>query len=99
MPGRRYSDAERDWRVKLNKIRYRYGKVAAKLYDALFTKQRGLCAICGRPGDKKSLSLDHCHGSLRVRGLLCGSCNLALGLFADSIDRLEKAVQYLRDNG
>jgi len=96
---RLYSDKERKERAKIAKVRHRYGKVAAKLYEVLFAKQYGLCAICGRPGGKKSLNLDHCHASLHVRGLLCGSCNRALGLFADSIDRLEKAIQYLRNGG
>jgi hypothetical protein len=90
---------ERKFRVMLAKVRYRYGRIAARMYEVLFLKQRGRCAICGQPAGKRALNLDHCHRSFRVRGLLCGPCNRALGLFADSIDRLEKAIQYLRDNG
>ena len=68
-------------------------------YDNLKAMQDNKCALCGEvPEDKrrKSLVVDHCHKSKRVRGLLCNKCNVALGLFQDSIDILENAVEYLR---
>lgn len=65
-------------------------------YDALFVKQKGLCAICGRsPEEGTFLHIDHDHETGRVRGLLCSPCNFGLGRFEDDPDRLRAAVRYL----
>jgi hypothetical protein len=62
-------------------------------FDNVFRRQHGLCAIrhCGRPIS----DVDHCHRTKRFRGLLCGSCNRALGLIADSVPRLRGLAEYL----
>lgn len=66
--------------------------------------QNNKCAICKRELNKsitdcnnKSLDLcvDHCHNSKQVRGLLCRDCNLALGMFKDSIEFLKNAINYI----
>lgn len=68
-------------------------------FDFMLTVQDGRCAIC--KGDKPSLrgsrawSIDHCHTTGRVRGLLCNECNVALGLFRDNVDSLLAAADYL----
>jgi hypothetical protein len=57
----------------------------------------GLCDICGNPPDGKwgELAIDHCHEGGGFRGLLCSSCNMALGLFKDDPDILRKAAEYV----
>lgn len=50
------------------------------------------CAICGR---EENPSVDHDHQTGQVRGILCRSCNLALGHFGDNTDRMLKAIKYL----
>ena len=69
-------------------------------YDTMLAGQGGGCAICGNheSGDKRTprFHVDHCHATGVVRGLLCSSCNLGLGKFADSPERLERAALYLR---
>ncbi len=45
---------------------------------SLYKQQRGLCAVCKRPG---KLYVDHDHETGRVRGLLCNRCNLDLGIY------------------
>lgn len=50
------------------------------------------CHICGR---KDNLVIDHCHKTLKVRGILCGQCNGGIGLLKDDINILRKAIKYL----
>lgn len=66
-------------------------------YDRMYEEQNGVCWICGRPetARNRGLGVDHCHGTGKVRGLLCGACNRALGLFQDDVERLKKAIEYL----
>ena len=47
---------------------------------------------------KGMLAVDHCHNKGEVRGLLCYSCNIALGLFKDDINKLKSAISYLQEN-
>lgn len=63
-------------------------------------EQGGRCRICGGlpTGNHGRLVLDHCHGSGRFRGLLCGHCNAALGFLEDDTQRLRNAIQYLEEN-
>lgn len=65
-----------------------------------FLKQEGKCGICSEPisiirGESNSAHLDHDHKTGEPRGLLCRVCNVGLGHFADSRDRLQKAIKYL----
>ena len=70
-------------------------------YDKLLTEQNGVCKICSKPetryikGVLVRLSGDHCHTTGKVRGLLCGNCNTALGAFDDNIEIMKIAIQYL----
>jgi len=51
------------------------------------------CSICCADED---LVVDHNHDTGAVRGLLCHKCNLGIGHLDDSIERLEKALNYLK---
>ena len=44
----------------------------------------------------RSLVIDHNHTTLQLRGLLCNSCNRALGLFGDNSEITDKATKYLK---
>jgi hypothetical protein len=84
-------------------LRSKYG-ITLEQYNIMLENQGGVCAICGDPptiihaGEKVSpLSVDHCHKTGKVRGLLCHPCNMALGLFKDNKDRLRAAAAYLED--
>lgn len=64
--------------------------------DQFFTMvelQGGVCAICSRV--PKRWSIDHCHSTGKVRGLLCTTCNSGLGFFRDDTDVLHTAIGYL----
>ncbi len=78
-------------------IRREFG-LTAQDYAQLLARQRGGCAICGAPPTGKKLAVDHCHKTGKIRGLLCGKHNKALGLFADDPALLLKAVVYLKDS-
>ena len=43
------------------------------------------------------LSVDHDHqaAGMKIRGLLCFDCNLALGCFNDDIAVIERAAEYV----
>ncbi len=64
-------------------------------FEFLVAVQTGRCAICGKD-DGNRLHVDHDHSSGRVRGLLCDSCNRAMGLFHEDPARFEAAGRYLR---
>ena len=70
-----------------------YG-ISSDDYDRLFAHQRGACAICGKRS-AKTLCVDHCHATGKVRGLLCQRCNLALGHLNDSPTLVSAALAYL----
>lgn len=60
----------------------------------MFLLQKGECKICNTTSTKP-LSVDHCHSTGKIRGLLCNPCNMGIGQFKDSIVRLKNAISYL----
>ena len=69
-------------------------------YMELCIAQDYRCDICGKDShstyDKKGgLYVDHCHKSGKIRGLLCHSCNAAIGHLQEDIEILESAIKYL----
>jgi hypothetical protein len=70
-------------------------------YSELLLKQGGTCALCPARTGKASggyLFVDHDHRTGNVRGLLCVSCNTALGLLGDDPEHLTRALRYLQSN-
>lgn len=97
-------DANREWIKahpakrkqdnKANNLR-RYGITVAD-YDQMLVAQNGVCKICRQVCvTGRSLSVDHCHETGKVRGLLCASCNNGLGRFKDNALLLRAAAEYL----
>lgn len=80
-------------KYKAKQKQFKYG-ITPEMEAALYTKQEGVCAICGKrpPGP---LTIDHDHESGMVRGLLCRRCNSGLGLLGDNITVLSHALNYL----
>lgn len=68
-------------------------------FQLLLDVQGGVCALCRKASAVRTkasrLAVDHDHVTQKVRGLLCGKCNLALGLFNDDLATLRRAVEYL----
>jgi len=83
-------------KIKDRQLRRTYG-ITLEDYAALLDQQGGVCRLCGKPPSKKSLHVDHCHESGKIRGLLCSKCNTALGLANDSPDLLRRMAFYLEE--
>jgi hypothetical protein len=45
---------------------------------------------------KNDICLDHNHETGSIRGYICGSCNASIGKFHEKIDRLERAIKWLK---
>jgi hypothetical protein len=66
-------------------------------YDNLLKNQDGKCAICGKLS-LRSLDVDHCHKTGKVRGLLCNPCNVRLAILENS-GFVDRAKLYLGVEG
>ncbi len=85
-------------RKKDKALQFNYG-IGHDEYDRMLASQGGGCAICHDPPNgtdrrTKSLHVDHDHATGKVRQLLCHYCNLGLGAFKDSPERLAAALEY-----
>ena len=80
-------------------IAAKYG-ITPEEYSARFKAQHGKCRICLKPSPDEALAVDHDHNlglvPRFVRGLLCESCNQAIGIFDESPERLRAACAYLQ---
>lgn len=88
---RRSMTAEQRWKQV-------YG-ITADEYWRIYRYQGSRCFICERAtGARKRLSVDHCHATGIVRGLLCQKCNRdILGHLRDEIVAFERAIDYLSE--
>ena len=69
-------------------------------YQNMLDEQNGTCAICDGTETHSQrtegrLSIDHCHTTGKVRGILCNQCNSLLGWARDDINTLQRAIEYL----
>lgn len=83
-------------------LRKKYG-ITQKDFETMLAAQLGCCKICGEQPNltntkHNSLSVDHCHVTGKVRGLLCDRCNKGIGLLKDDVNRLISAIKYLEEN-
>lgn len=95
------SEYQRVWRAanrarsKHHDLKKSFG-ITLERYEELLDAQGGTCAICWQQDAHfEHLAVDHCHTTKKIRGLLCSTCNRALGGFADDPERLRRALIYL----
>lgn len=87
---------ERTRDVRRNSALRRKYDIDLDTYQHLLELQGGLCGICTKPlVPGKETHLDHCHATGAVRGVLCSTCNKALGLFRDDATVMSSAVDYI----
>ncbi|WP_443060093.1 endonuclease domain-containing protein [Streptomyces sp. NBC_00444] len=95
------AEAGHPWSNPIYQLRHFARKVCKVDADALVEYVEGhpgFCEICGRTGEEvhrngRRLAVDHSDAG--VRGLLCHSCNTALGHFGDDPVRILRAIEYL----
>ncbi|MFF7973084.1 endonuclease domain-containing protein [Streptomyces sp. NPDC007905] len=63
--------------------------------DESIAAQGGVCCICLAA---VPAHVDHCHETGRVRGVLCFSCNAALGQFKDQPEVTRRAAAHVEGN-
>lgn len=88
----------RDCNNKLAKVRSRLKQSVAP------PPEDHICPICKRSaeqvqdkGNKRNPAwvLDHDHDTEAARDWICHSCNRGLGIFNDSVETLQSAIEYL----
>lgn len=104
----RYTTMER---ARINTgLKNRYG-ITIEEFEAMVLAQNGVCKICKKPETRGKrigkfnnspwattrLSVDHCHKTGKVRGLLCQRCNIAIGHFGDDPEVARNAAIYLEE--
>lgn len=82
--------------MRNSQYKCRYG-ITLDDYNSVLEAQNGRCAICGEL-PSNHLCIDHDHKTGKVRGLLCISCNVALGWFEKLEVSKDLYNQYLGDN-
>ena len=108
---KQYRNANPEWHINsIYKNRY---NITSEQYQSMLEKQNYVCALCARPeiatshwnGKVKNLAVDHDHSCCPgekscgkcIRGLLCTSCNRAIGVIETGAS-LDKLNNYLKGN-
>ena len=63
-------------------------------FNKQWMKQQAQCAVCGKVFSDDDC-IDHDHSTNQLRGLLCNSCNVGIGMLKDSPELCLKASKYL----
>lgn len=94
-----HKEYNREWYRRKGRdysLRFNYG-ITLKQYEEMLKQQNEVCAVCSEVNlNGKLLCVDHNHKTGKVRGLLCDSCNHVLGMGKENVDRLAKAILYLK---
>lgn len=67
-------------------------------WEVKFDNQGRCCASCGdgrKPGSKRRFHVDHNHTTGAIRGILCHSCNVALGHLKEDKERIRALIDYI----
>jgi len=102
------ADTDKQWRADnvkrcketshAKRLKNSYGITPEEYSIAMATST--ICEICGSEEVKgsasKKLNYDHCHTDGHFRGVLCRTCNQAIGQLGDTSASLLKAYKYLK---
>lgn len=81
-------------RARDNTMRNKYG-INAHQRRQMIADQDGRCAICNVDLETVRAVVDHNHRTGKARAILCPTCNVALGLMGDNIERGYELQTYL----
>lgn len=86
-------------------VRATYYSITPSAIADMREAQGNRCAVCGvsERDSGRTLHVDHDHACCPgkrscgkcVRGLLCHNCNIGLGAFGDSVEKMQAAIAYL----
>lgn len=90
-------------KVKNGVLEREYG-ISIDIFNAMLISQNNVCAICKLPEtiihnytkQVRSLAVDHCHTTGKVRGLLCTGCNAALGFIKENPQTATFMTKYIK---
>jgi hypothetical protein len=87
----------------LDQQQWRCPICGVRLQDGHFAEQDGRTVVAPDPEDaprtkgrRNAATIDHCHRTGRVRGVLCARCNAAIGMFEEDPTVIKGALRYLR---
>lgn len=92
---KKYNDKTTEKRRQYQR-KHLYG-LTHEQFEEMLKEQDNKCALCSKSFNEAKVFVDHCHSVGNVRGLLCPSCNTALGLIKDDLGWLAKAKKYLTE--
>jgi len=76
-------------------LKSKYG-LTLQEWEMMVLTQRNSCALCQKEfKNRRSINVDHCHKTGKVRGLLCTPCNRGIGVLGDDEEGLERALKYV----
>jgi hypothetical protein len=75
-------------------VKHKYN-LFEKDVENMLLEQNNLCKICQTQFIDNKFTIDHCHITNKVRGLLCLNCNSGMGLLKDNIEIMKAAIKYL----
>lgn len=78
----------------------KYGMTSQEFLDRV-SAQQNKCKLCNRifgevKGRLDTAQVDHDHATGKVRGIICGVCNTAMGKLGDTVEKIERIVKYMK---
>ena len=85
-------------KMKNLRLKREFG-ICLDVFNKMLKEQGFSCVCCttSLTGGRET-HVDHCHNTGKVRGLLCGPCNQALGLTKESTNTLQNLINYLEEH-
>lgn len=101
-----YNKTQRAWRkarptlTDSYQFKSRYG-LTLDQFDSMLISQHFQCKICKLNmsyAKKRRFCIDHDHKTGKIRGLLCDPCNSSIGQMKYNVDRLNSAIEYIKEH-